>query len=146
MLGSGYELRVMVHAYRNPTGTCHDCFFSETQTEPGCCDRHSETVNCDANPGDRCDNFIIFCQRALGTPADNITCPPFPVGQEQVSSHMDNSDDVMFADEVFGLDNPMLFIGSSWQVIVSIAVTLYMALICVLLLSGYAGFRGSDGS
>ena len=56
---------------------------------------------------------------------------------------MNNSDDVMFADKVFGLDNPMLFTGSSWQVIVSVAVTLYMELICVLLLSGYSGFRGS---
>ena len=112
----------MVHAYRNPTGTCHDCFFNETQTQPGCCDIHTETENCDS--GFRCDNFLRFCQRALGTPANDMTCPPFPVGQTRVSNPMDDSDNVMFAEDVFGLDNPVLFTGSSWQIIVSIAVTL----------------------
>lgn len=101
-----YELRVTIHSFRNPGGTCANSYCNDTR----CCDYGLKPC---PNP---CDYYFSLCVRPAGTPVSSVRlinrghCVTYDT---DVSPHISNGK--TFTDVVFGnTPNPIKFTGTQW--------------------------------
>ena len=104
----GYELRVQLLGYENPSQGCSEADCGDT-----CCDFNSETPDCSNNS--RCDTMFFYCLRALGSTEDG--CSAYNGTRE--SSRNRNDGELDFNQtRLLGLENPLRLVGltSTWNV------------------------------
>ena len=128
-----YTIFIKVHNFDTPTHTCPGCRHPDNPL--GCCDYTPPVSNCSSVYEDctvsrqsrecsrgtnRCDVYISYCLRALGSTANtdprNISSCQYP---ELVTLPNTNGAELDFAEKrLLGYPNPIQYFGAGgWKVI-----------------------------